>query len=239
MEGVNPNNYVDLFEDSSDDDVKMPARPKKVQASTNVGSNVVFFIAFGGPPIAKKRPKSAPVRGGGGDPGRFYKPRTYDAQKKETAKLKADALEQLEEQGVTEYPIYKEDELVVVEMEFYRKIPNELFQGNNRERPLRPPNSLSQNFGDNKTPDIDNLAKMYLDAMQEIVYQDDKQVAKLICYKLMDVRPPHIGHTTFYVRRLQSKDLPRPMFTPTNDSTCRNRAIRLWEEEGVTFNNNI
>ena len=34
--------------------------------------------------------------------------------------------------------------------------------------------------------DIDNLAKVALDAMNEIVYDDDKQVFHLVLYKLRD-----------------------------------------------------
>ena len=35
-------------------------------------------------------------------------------------------------------------------------------------------------------PDLDNVAKFALDGMNELVYQDDKQVAKLVACKLFD-----------------------------------------------------
>ena len=37
-----------------------------------------------------------------------------------------------------------------------------------------------------KVPDIDNLAKFVLDALTNVVYQDDRQVVKLVIYKLLD-----------------------------------------------------
>ena len=36
------------------------------------------------------------------------------------------------------------------------------------------------------SPDIDNLAKFVLDGMNQLVYEDDKQVVKLVVYKLFD-----------------------------------------------------
>ena len=40
-----------------------------------------------------------------------------------------------------------------------------------------------------KKPDIDNVVKSVLDALNQVVYQDDKQVYSMICNKFFSFRP--------------------------------------------------
>ncbi len=249
-------NYVDLFDDSSEDDKdvvdlatpkKKPSKklvspsprnelasavakkpPPQEPAGVAVFPATIHTLVFPGPPIAKHRPKPAPVRNPGRNPGRWYKPRTYNDQKKENTVLRAQALEQLKAAGIREFPIYKEDETLVVEMEFYRRLPNDMFQGKDRQRPLKSPRTPLQNFEDGLTPDVDNLAKMYMDAVNKIVYADDKQISKLVCYKLLDVEPPNEGRTIIWIRRLLPQDLPRPLTVAANPYH-QNQSRRLIE----------
>jgi Endodeoxyribonuclease RusA len=41
-------------------------------------------------------------------------------------------------------------------------------------------------FARPQVPDIDNLSKFVLDGMNKLVYEDDRQVVKLVVYKLLD-----------------------------------------------------
>ena len=40
-----------------------------------------------------------------------------------------------------------------------------------------------------KKPDIDNMAKYYLDVMNDLVYVDDRMITELWCEKLYSVKP--------------------------------------------------
>jgi Holliday junction resolvase RusA-like endonuclease len=42
-------------------------------------------------------------------------------------------------------------------------------------------------------PDIDNLAKLAMDGLNGIAYEDDNQVVVLHCYKMHDNQPPYTG----------------------------------------------
>lgn len=58
-------------------------------------------------------------------------------------------------------------------------------------------------------PDIDNLAKFILDGMNGLVYQDDRQVVKLVIYKLLDNEGQCEGRTVVMVSAFESgRDLP-------------------------------
>lgn len=44
-------------------------------------------------------------------------------------------------------------------------------------------------------PDIDNLAKFVLDALNELVFPDDRQVVELVCFKFRDNEGECLGRT--------------------------------------------
>ena len=48
-------------------------------------------------------------------------------------------------------------------------------------------------------PDIDNLAKFVLDALNGLLYTDDRQVVKLLVYKLLDNQGECEGRTVVEV----------------------------------------
>jgi Holliday junction resolvase RusA-like endonuclease len=66
---------------------------------------------------------------------------------------------------------------------FYMRRPNSDFRNNQRGidrlRQLLP-------FARPQVPDIDNLAKFVLDGLNNLLYEDDRQVVKLTVYKLLD-----------------------------------------------------
>ena len=54
-------------------------------------------------------------------------------------------------------------------------------------------------------PDIDNLAKFVLDGVNNLVYQDDKQVVKLVVHKLFDSECSCDGRTVVEVTKFDEK----------------------------------
>ena len=97
---------------------------------------------------------------------------------------------------VTDLPLFPE-EAIFVEMEFYRRPSNGMFIGNKRSRGLR---SMEQH-PDNMVPDIDNMVKFYLDAMDGVFFSNDKQVCRIIATKMVDTLPPHDGKVVIFCRK--------------------------------------
>ena len=95
---------------------------------------------------------------------------------------------------------------VSITLIFYMKRPNYDFTNGQRETGrlksmlpwIRP-----------QVPDIDNLAKFILDGMNALVYEDDRQVVKLVIYKLLDNEGQCKGRTIVLVSAFdQVRDLP-------------------------------
>ena len=60
-----------------------------------------------------------------------------------------------------------------------------------------------------QVPDIDNLAKFILDGLNKLVYEDDRQVVKLVCYKLLDSVGECKGRTVVSISTFDpTRDLP-------------------------------
>jgi Holliday junction resolvase RusA-like endonuclease len=60
-----------------------------------------------------------------------------------------------------------------------------------------------------QVPDIDNLAKFVLDGMNGLVYADDRQVVKLVIYKLLDNESQCDGRTVVLISAFEpARDLP-------------------------------
>ena len=55
--------------------------------------------------------------------------------------------------------------------------------------------------------DVDNLAKFVLDALNGVLYVDDKQVASLTVTKVYDDEEPYTGSTDVIVKSLTMEDL--------------------------------
>ena len=199
---------------------------KKQPPATTSEPVEIYSVQFQGMPVPKARPVGAPTRarGAAASGGRFYVPRTYDPQKAISDKLRKEARVQLESKGITEFPIYSADVACFVEIEFYRCLPNDCFVDDDRNRELR---SLTRlwNVGDTKMPDVDNLAKMYVDALQGVFYQNDAQVVRLVATKMVDIEPPHEGRTVMWIRSLQMSDLPRPLGQTGNQFNLGSRLI--------------
>ena len=110
----------------------------------------------------------------------------------------------------SEHPIFPKGLGVAVEMEFHRRPPNDDFVANDRQRPLKE-RILKAIIGDKvmmdeKRPDIDNLGKFILDALQGIAYEDDAQVVSVAMKKVLDTNPPFEGRTYISFRAVNNLD---------------------------------
>ena len=165
-----------------------------------------FRVLIVGEPRGWKRPKPFTKILGGGR----YITNMVDTNKAEKDRISTDVRQQLMETfKVTSFPLYREDIELTMEFEFYRRLPNDAFVASKRSNAMRGL-SRSCNSIDKKKPDLDNLVKLMKDALQGVVYQDDKQV---VCYKaskMLDVEPPHEGCTLVWFRVAELTDIPCP-----------------------------
>ena len=107
--------------------------------------------------------------------------------------VKAALMATTAELNENDFPIYNDDEPVEIELKFYRRLPDSMFRGGDRNQPKKPLDSMKPY--DIKRPDIDNLCKFVLDALTltGVVCNDDSQIVKISAVKLNDNIPPHNG----------------------------------------------
>ena len=200
--------------------------------SDDDGSNVtyadqVYRLVIDGEPRAWERPKSY-TKLMKGIQGR-YKTNTVDTNKVKKNDVASQVRRQMEElYERNDFPLYGDDMLCTMEFEFYRRLPNTDFVSDNRNNGLRRYLSRFLNKADDKKPDLDNLVKLIKDALQGVLYKDDKQVVCYMCYKMVDVEPPHNGRTIVHVRQFKGSDLPAPINPQSrNISSIRMNGTRL------------
>ena len=127
-----------------------------------------------GNPVAKGRPRV--VRG-----GKF--PRTYTPKKtREWEEVVAAEARQAawEQVGLSDSAVVFDDDLLAVEIAFYLPIPKSWSKKKTWEA-----NGAMQELGalHGRRPDLDNLVKSVLDAMDGIVFRDDAQIGKVTAEK--------------------------------------------------------
>ena len=84
----------------------------------------------------------------------------------------------------------------------YRKLPLTWFVANDRERGLRNQQMLNSKPPDKSTPDADNLAKFICDAINGVVYADDRQIARIRITKTFHTTAPFTGMTIVKFKRV-------------------------------------
>jgi hypothetical protein len=92
------------------------------------------------------------------------------------------------------YPIFGTDPVHLI-CKFFRPLPQDYFKGRDKARGLKEKYTEGCIINDPMTPDNDNLLKFVMDALEGIVYENDKQVVSLECSKWMDTRSPYNGRT--------------------------------------------
>ena len=74
-------------------------------------------------------------------------------------------------------PMHKVDGAITIDLECHFKMPK--WSNKKRKEMVGKPTL--------KTPDVDNIVKIYLDALNGWLYEDDKQVYKISATKIWDV----------------------------------------------------
>ena len=146
------------------------------------------------PPVSQSRP-------------RFYNGGIANQQKDQREQFKRVIIDQLDPSFVP----FSGGISLSVEVWFYLKRPNCDFKCSKRGDGRLKSSSSSCGILAPTGCDIDNLAKFVLDAMNGIVYKDDKQVVKLCCYKLKDNCGSCGGRTIIKVEEFHERFLSVPL----------------------------
>ena len=136
-----------------------------------------------------------------------------DSNKFDKERIRESISQQMETLGygnVTQEPFFEREDLLMMELEFYRALPNTAFVNDDRSKPLKSHLSSTMNLPDRSTPDLDNLCKLILDSFQSVLYIDDCQVVRLIATKMLDLEFPHDGKTEVRIRKIRYEELPEP-----------------------------
>jgi Holliday junction resolvase RusA-like endonuclease len=121
-------------------------------------------ITLPGEPISKMRP-------------RVTRKGAYDPQSKQIHAAKFQVLSQLHDYDYLPFPSYIP---VAIKMNFYFSVPKDkkkqkLFQTGHLDHIVK--------------PDCDNIIKAYLDILNKIIYEDDKQVVTIYAEKSYALEP--------------------------------------------------
>lgn len=95
--------------------------------------------------------------------------------------------------GIPNPPIFTS--AVCVDIKVFMRRPNTHFKCDDRSKSLKTGLPILHTIA----PDIDNLVKFVLDALNKLVYQDDKQCVKLTAIKLYDSEGGCDGRTVVKV----------------------------------------
>ena len=112
---------------------------------------------------------------------RFFQKGIWNSKKKEMVEFTKEVKELLP--AAKNQVLFKDGVCISITMVFYLPRPTMDFVGGRRAPGNLKPSSLIKRFLP-LHPDIDNLAKFVLDALNKVVYTDDKQIVKLVAYKL-------------------------------------------------------
>ena len=187
------NDVIELLSDSSEeeeDDGVANNAENQVDFLLNIGDTV--HVTVMGPPKAKPRPAfMAWMRG-----GRMLRRVVNNARPEQTI-FRDQFIQTLESeynlQPLT-LPVYHHQP-IDLEITFYRKLPVTFFINGDREQGLKQPHLLNTEPLDIKVPDIDNLAKFVMDALNGVLYTDDRQIVRLTLKKTYHMFPPFTGMT--------------------------------------------
>jgi Holliday junction resolvase RusA-like endonuclease len=159
----------------------------------NVAATLVTTVVVNGPPEAMARPVFMNwLRG-----DKMHRRVTNKKTPKIAAFRKTfmETLQAMNQATVLTYPLFPQGP-VALEVQFYRRLPNLSFKGSDRSRPFS-----GGLYGDGRRyydmcrPDVDNLLKFVMDALNGVLYKDDAQVVKTVAYKLLDTERPCDGRT--------------------------------------------
>ena len=103
----------------------------------------------------------------------------YNPSKSTTNQLSKTIKEMIPDHGEGDNVMFGDNEAVIVNVGFRYQRPKEHFVGGNRDRPIKSIYIEASPM----IADVDNLVKLVLDALQLVVYKNDKQVKVLVAEK--------------------------------------------------------
>ena len=106
--------------------------------------------------------------------------RVYDPSSKDKAEVKNYVVEQLESELLKNSPIFSLESILYVDITFYMPIQKSVSKSKRM---------VLLNTDHICKPDLDNLAKFYLDMMSGIVFHDDNHIASLNLKKVYSDDP--------------------------------------------------
>ena len=138
------------------------------------------FLTIDGEPIPKGRPRFRVM-------GKFVQAYTPAKTKKEEQRIREEIKKQFIRKPFS-YPI-------AVDIDFFFTIPKTYFRSKKKIQEL-----ADNYYYHTSRPDCDNLAKLVLDAMNGLVYEDDKQIFGLRIVK-MYAPPGRDARTEIRIKR--------------------------------------
>lgn len=132
-------------------------------------SNNTFYFSVNDKPYPKERPRAKIV----GGYAKIYTPSNTQKYEK---KVKNAFLKECFYRNFSPQTFFKKDIALKVELTFYLPIPVKMSQVQHRaclQAVLRPKSG----------GDVDNLAKSFLDALNGVAWQDDRQIVELVVKK--------------------------------------------------------
>ena len=160
-----------------------------------------------GKPVAQPRPAFRQLRSGRGS--------VYNPKSGALAQTKSAILDVLEATGAISVDSTKKkairslflDAPLIVELVFCIPRPRTDGKNSGGKWHLRPAIlDLKTRLFTRKRVDLDNLSKFTLDAMNDVVYDDDKQVHVLVCCKVADNKGECKGRTLVCCRKIQREE---------------------------------
>jgi len=188
-------NAIELLSDSDDDVLVVPPMAAAAAAAVPVVNALDWTeVCVDGPPKTKPRPAFMSWMRG----GRMIQ-RVVNATRTEEVTFRNQFIENLQLQnglsGPPQLPIFANVEAVQLQIEFHRQLPLNHFVAEDRRRGFRSACLCGTRPWDTKRPDIDNMAKLVMDALTGVLHPDDQQVVQMMLTKTCDTRPPHSGKT--------------------------------------------
>lgn len=109
--------------------------------------------------------------------------------------------------GTIDYPIFEETEYLVMTIIFRMKRPKNHFV-NNRPGPGRLKEKSPSQLSSIRS-DVDNLTKFVLDSMNEVMYEDDRQITSIHATKLLDNEDLCSGSVEVFIRSIDVEDVEK------------------------------
>jgi Holliday junction resolvase RusA-like endonuclease len=127
-----------------------------------------------------------------------------ETQSPSREEIQLQQLQQLQ-QSQHPQPLFSSDQPLIMSIVFRLKRPKSHFRGNQPGPDRLKPNAPSS-ISSTIRVDVDNLAKFVLDALNQVLYEDDKQIMSLHVTKVLDHEGMSEGSTEVCIQAIKSEE---------------------------------